>query len=169
MDLSFNRNTDDNEHSDSDENDRDTTYRHKKFTYRSPPDYGLDLTVGQSQPVETWRPKYSQPVFEKTNRLLAIMIDILSLELLEILYHHLGSSPHQGPMLTLSQWPTCHGSVMYHRMLGLLDLLINSSPIHFQGRHLPKGQQVLDMISVSIINFNIRSHQRREELTLPLL
>ena len=66
MDLSYNRlNTDDNEHSDSDENDRDATYRHKKFTYRSAPDYGLDLRVGESQSVEMWRPRNSQPVFEE--------------------------------------------------------------------------------------------------------
>ena len=49
----------------TDENDRDATYRHKKFTYRSPPDYGLDLRVGESQPVEMWRPRNSQPVFEE--------------------------------------------------------------------------------------------------------
>ena len=105
----------------------------------------------------------------KTNRLLAIMIDIPSRDLIhkEILYHHLGSSP--GTIWILSQWPIWHNNLMYHRMLGFLDLLINSSPIHFKGRHLPIGQQVLDMISVSIINFNIRSHQRREELTLTLL
>ena len=42
----------------------ETATRQNKFTYRSPPDYGLDLTVGQSQPVAMWRPRDRQPVEE---------------------------------------------------------------------------------------------------------
>ena len=129
MDLSYNRlNTDDNAQSDSDENDREANYRHKKFTYRSAPDYGLDLRVGESQPVEMWRPRNSQPVFEENQPAFGhydrhpqpgTSRDFVPLPVVE---------PPPSVNANPFQWPTCLNSVMFHRMLGLLDLLI-SSPI----------------------------------------
>ena len=57
MDLSFQRNSEDNNDSDSDNEDRVPAPRRNKFTYRSPPDLLNPLahsSQGPAPPVNLW-------------------------------------------------------------------------------------------------------------------
>ena len=68
MDLSFARNSEDNNDSDSDNEDRVPAPRRNKFTYRSPPDFQNPLAhssqAGPAPPVNLWYPRASQPAEE---------------------------------------------------------------------------------------------------------